>query len=73
MKVLGVQWINGRECIGLVGAINDSGEVKFYMKAVTGHDQERDIQEILDWGTSVDPESMQRFFGKCLLNEQDKS
>ena len=64
MKILGVRWFAGRDCVGIVQYIED-GEVshyrqtgdadyKYYIGVGSGQDEKTDTQHIADWGSTFD-------------------
>jgi hypothetical protein len=61
MELLDKKWITGRECIGIVKCKNDIGEIKYFMRPVSGMNEEDDTQAIIDYGTKVDPKDLIRF------------
>jgi len=64
MKILGVRWFSGRDCVGIVQYIEDSevsryrqtgdADYKYYIGVGLGQDEKQDMQHIADWGSTFD-------------------
>jgi hypothetical protein len=62
MKFLEVIWINGS--FGIVKVSTDFDGIRYYGKVVdTSLGEENNIRDIMDYGNSVNPDDMKRFFG----------
>lgn len=62
MEVKGVKWFCGRTNVGVV-MTEDYGERKYYIAAVSGQNEQDDIQFIADWGSSFDTKAGDALFG----------
>jgi hypothetical protein len=61
MKFLEVIWINGS--FGIVKVETEYDGIQYYAKTVdTSYGIETNIKDIMNWGNTVDPEEMKRFF-----------
>jgi hypothetical protein len=64
MKILGVRWFAGRNCVGIVQYIEDEevsvyrqtgdADYKYYIGVGNGRDEKEDMQTIADWGSTFD-------------------
>ena len=63
MKLLGYRWFTGKECIGIVLVETDYDGLKAYIKKVEGEDEQTDLQDIMDWGTSFPVEEAKSLVG----------
>ena len=64
MKILGIRWFSGRDCIGIVQYIDDAevpqyrqtgdANYKYCIGRGFGHDEKEDMQTIADWGSTFD-------------------
>jgi hypothetical protein len=62
MKFLEVIWINGS--FGIVKVETEYDGIQYYAKTVdTSYGIETNIKDIMNWGNTVDPDEMKRFFG----------
>jgi hypothetical protein len=62
MKFLEVIWISGS--FGIVKVDTDYDGILYYGKSFDATEGiEQNIKEIMDWGSSIDPNEMKRFFG----------
>lgn len=56
MKILNVQWFNN---VGVV-TIDNGFEVKTYIKAVQGFNEQEDVQDIISLGFKIYPEQLEK-------------
>jgi hypothetical protein len=62
MKFLEVIWISG--VFGIVKVETEYDGIRYYAKTVDTSDGiETNIKDIMNWGNTVDPDEMKRFFG----------
>jgi hypothetical protein len=62
MKFLEVIWING--FFGIVKVETEYDGIRYYGKVVdTSYGEAANIEDIMYWGNTVDPDQMKRFFG----------
>ena len=62
MKFLEVIWISGS--FGIVKVETEYDGIRYYGKTVdTSYGIEENIKDIMNWGNTVDPTEMKRFFG----------
>jgi hypothetical protein len=66
MKILNVQWFNN---IGIV-TIDNGFEIKTYIKAVKGFNEQEDIQDIISLGFKIYPEQLEKILS--FYKEGDK-
>lgn len=52
MKILDVLWFCGRKSCGIAKVRTYDGNIKFYISAVDGYDEQVDAQFIADWGNT---------------------
>ena len=65
MKVIDSMWFNTIQGnFGFVVGENEMGERKLYAGVVSGHDQEKDEQTILSWGSKVNIGMMESLIAK---------
>jgi hypothetical protein len=70
MKALQHTWLSTRGgCIGVVLAENNYGQ-KAFITVVSGHDEQQDIQHVMDWGSSLSLSQAKGFFGDHVDDEK---
>lgn len=74
MKVIDSIWFSSRmgHCGFVIGEHETTGERKLCAGAVLGFDQSADEQEILDWGTKVNPDILGRFLERLNTSKRVK-
>jgi hypothetical protein len=50
MKLLGVIWFSGQQCVGLVRCEVEYEGICYYIGAVSGMDEKVDTEHIMAWG-----------------------
>ena len=68
MKILGVFWFTGQQCIGIARVEYDYDGIQYKIAAVPGNDEEQDAQYIADWGSSFHTSAGDVLFGVKTCN-----
>lgn len=64
MKILGVRWFCGRSNVGIVRVhFEAEDETRYYIKAVSGVNEEDDSWDIAHWGTTFPTDAGNVLFG----------
>lgn len=64
MKTLDVRWFCGRTNVGIVRVhFEATDEIRYYIKAVSGYDEEVDTIDIAQWGTTFPSDAGDVLFG----------
>lgn len=57
MKAKDSTWFSTpKGSLGLVAAVNETGETKFYLGTAEGFNEKADINNIINWGAKFEPE-----------------
>ena len=61
MKVLGIEWFNNVGIARCEG--NLPGDVRYYIKAVSGHDEQADTNDVMQFGSKFPKDAGDALFG----------
>lgn len=63
MKFLGVYWFSGQGTIGIVRVLDEYEGFLYYIKSVSGLNEQDDIDDIMAWGTRFPKDAGDCLFG----------
>lgn len=63
MKILGVRWFNGQQCVGIVRCVLESQKVCYYVGSASGQDSNVDTEHIMAWGADFPNDAGDLLFG----------
>jgi hypothetical protein len=61
MKLLGIEWFNNVGIARCEG--NLQGDVRYYIKAVAGHDEQADTNDVMQFGSKFPKDAGDALFG----------
>lgn len=63
MKLLGVRWFSGQQCVGLVRVAQDYEGIVYYIGVAMGGDETVDTEHIMAWGARFPNDAGDLLFG----------
>jgi hypothetical protein len=63
MKLLGVRWFSGQQCVGLVRVEHDYDGIVYYIGVAMGGDEDIDTEHIMAWGARFPNDAGDLLFG----------
>lgn len=63
MKLLGVRWFSGQQCVGVVRCDVEYQGICYYVGAASGQDESVDTEHIMAWGARFPDDAGDLLFG----------